>query len=1758
MSLIGWLRTRRTIASVTTLAVLIAAPVTLAVLHDGFPLSDVNLQAKDVWVTNGAQALVGRLNTRITELDGGLTSAQSDVLQNGDSLFVSTADSVSRIDPSFATLMQKITTSGGAQVTFGGSRIAIVRPTDGALWVLDATGPLQFDPKSPPLMKLGAGSSAAVGLDGTVAAASTLKHALYEIPAGSLSPVKKATVDGSTPGVTLVGSHAVALSDGTLVFDDGSKATPQPAVLKLQQPGPQRDTVLVATGSSLLQVTNGGKVTAHDAGIATPSVSADEVAAPVVVGTCIHGVWSGAHRYLGVCDGLKSVVKPVAVNQNDARLQFRVNRDVVALNNVTNGSVWLVDKADIVDAKLDWNQATPPKDDSAKQTTTDPSAIPDLTPAAAIRSPIEHPPVAKPDNLGARPGKTAILDVLANDTDQDGDVLTITAVAGFDPSQGSLDIIQGGRALQFVPAAGFTGGTVSFRYTISDGRGGTDSAAVNVSVSATAESAPVSLGISGVTLEEGKTISYNVLGDWYDPDGDTLILTGATAPNALVRFSPDGLITYTQLGNETGRSIVTIDVSDGIKTTQGQFTVQVEAPGGARPIATPDFATTFVGQPVDISPLSNDLSPSGATLTLSKVSASDSGITVSSNLDSGKVTVVASTPKTYYLDYTVAAGTETNQGVIRVDVIKQPSSPPGPTAVKDVAYLRPNQPVTLSVLDNDVSPSGAVLGIQSVTVPASATRLKVQVLTSTKIKITALSGMTDPVEFQYTISDGTKTSSTGVSVVPLPELAHHQAPIAVDDAAKARVGDIASVSVLNNDYHPDGAQMHLDPILVQADVGDGLAFVTGDQVRLQAPTTPGQYSATYRIYDDFGEAATAKVVFTVLPRDAKNNAAPIPLAITARVFQGATLNVPIPLDGIDPDGDSVTLVGVNPGTLGQVADVTSTSFKYQAYPDKAGTDTFEYQVHDSFGASATGQIRIGVIPRPPTTLSPDAVDDNVAIRPGRVSSVPVLLNDSDPNGYPITLSKKLLEVQTGLTATVDNGLIVVTAPKKTGSYSVHYAIDNGHGGTADAFLIVKVADDAPLQPPVAFDQSVDATKTIGKHTVVVDVLHDAQNPGGLVSDLKIAAVGPGKSLAKANSDGTFTVTLGNTRAAIAYQLTNAIDKLSATAFIVVPPYSDSSPPKLKADFKQPQDTPENTAMSWKLSDILDVPSGRAVQIADPSSVAAGRQAAGVSMVSGKDTIVYTPEKGFRGNTVVTFKVTDTDNSADPIATTISIQVVVGDPTFRDVPPSFADQVIEIQPGEPAKTLDLRGASSHPNPDVIKELTYQNFLAPSGPINASLSSSTLTMSTDVSTPVGTTSVLKFNVVLGSNFSVPGQVTVKVVKSTRPLPQTVDDAEPNGRSSTTYTISPLTNDFNPFADQGKPLKVTDVAFQGDNLGASGLSHTDSTVTVTTGTAKSGTINLIYTVRDATNSADREVQGRITVTVTSAPEPVTSFTVNRNGSSSLTVLFQPPVSSNGAPITGYVVRMASSQGTVTRSDCSPGASCVFTGLTNGSIQTVDISATNNVGTTWSNTQTQTAYGVPSDPGNPRVYSNSDTANATITPQWDQSQQSGGGPVNYIWSWVGSTGGGTARDGSSGDSKVVGQGTYTFTVQACNLGGICSNSVTASRSIAAAPAQQIWVTASGQTVTWHWANLPSGTYGSSYPLRVWRYGHATHPNGFPTNYCSTSAATSEMYVDLSAGGSGSVSLACSQPPADTYSVEPYGTGPYLPHLNVGESWTG
>lgn len=111
---------------------------------------------------------------------------------------------------------------------------------------------------------------------------------------------------------------------------------------------------------------------------------------------------------------------------------------------------------------------------------------------AASAPPINTPPVAVDDVAETTESQAVVIDVLANDTDAELDRLVIAA---FDqPSSGS--VTQAGDTLVYTPIAGFTGDD-TFRYTISDGAGGSASADVDVTVRAAPPPSSQNLVVNG-------------------------------------------------------------------------------------------------------------------------------------------------------------------------------------------------------------------------------------------------------------------------------------------------------------------------------------------------------------------------------------------------------------------------------------------------------------------------------------------------------------------------------------------------------------------------------------------------------------------------------------------------------------------------------------------------------------------------------------------------------------------------------------------------------------------------------------------------------------------------------------------------------------------------------------------------------------------------------------------------------------------------------------------------------------------------------------------------------------------------------------------------------------------------------------------------------------------------------------------------------------------------------------------------------------
>ncbi len=184
-------------------------------------------------------------------------------------------------------------------------------------------------------------------------------------------------------------------------------------------------------------------------------------------------------------------------------------------------------------------------------TTTDPDMTNnDVTSIVTINA----PPIAANDTyMTTEDSGVNTIDVLANDTDADGDDLTIISVT--QGVNGAVVIIDAGKNVTYEPDANWFGADF-FNYTISDGNGRTDTATVNITV-ISVNDMPIAVD-DAYTIDEDTVLvagGSGVLANDNDPDtSDIYQVVGndpVTANGINMVVNPDGIFTYLTNDNAT-------------------------------------------------------------------------------------------------------------------------------------------------------------------------------------------------------------------------------------------------------------------------------------------------------------------------------------------------------------------------------------------------------------------------------------------------------------------------------------------------------------------------------------------------------------------------------------------------------------------------------------------------------------------------------------------------------------------------------------------------------------------------------------------------------------------------------------------------------------------------------------------------------------------------------------------------------------------------------------------------------------------------------------------------------------------------------------------------------------------------------------------------------------------------------------------------------------------------------------------------------
>jgi large repetitive protein len=1587
----------RRAAAATVLAVAVGVAI---VTVSPWSVSSYSLNSAGVWVQQAGGGQVHRVDTSVHAVDASVDEPKGAVVvQDGQEALV--ADPTQLTPLNGATVVNGRATPLGAAypsvqpdhggVVLGDGVLAVRGAEHGAteVWVGTFDGSTITLPPHPQIAFANTDQSTVqidIGRDGTTVAYSDNTHVLEQLVAGADAPTSAIlkAANFSAPQLSVADGQGVVLfpEAKTVDFGDGGSSDISAAggSPELQAWNGTGTSVGLSSDEGLFSVTE-GKGVEH-----LESVVANAPVRPVVDARgCVYGAWgSGAGtRMSRVCpsSGPSVVATRTILQSASASSGFGPNCSPSGLGfrgDALNPVLLSADGCAFVAVgaaffAIAWSDVTT---SSGTQT-----QIQARDPKAAVTE-IHTSPV----DLYARVGTDAYLPVLANDYDTAGDQLYVTGVS---PAAGApvpvapapasdgrtvvLDLRTGSSALE--------GQVVTFTYTVANGRGQSNTGAVTVHIIGLHQAAAPPVLLPGhdspvLYVAKGSSGTYDVLKDWVSLDGMPLSILDASVSrgsSSTVTWSSTGWITVNYDG--TPNTVVTVTVRGfDDQTSSYAVTVKDVGPAPVCPDVVDDVAAGTVGQPIVVQPLKNDQDPSGSGLQLGAVTPLDGGPTPSVN--NGAVTFPpASAARSW--SYTYVA--KTNQcptgsvGYIRTQVVATAY----PIATPFTVNVPNGGAATVDVLDHATDPSGGVLALTCVAWtnapgdPACSTQSPVfggvtSLIDHTgKLRLVDSGGPPGSVGIlTYSVSNATGASTAQIFIVRTVPAAGE--PLLVCHTMNATVapGGVVSVPVLQQSWSSYGRPITVSIPNVPSYPPPSTAWTDGSSIRYFAPS-----SASGRILIPF-EVSTGDVTdgtqdcFVVVQVGTNSSAALDPQNLDVSVVVNGSTTIPVPLttryDGtpVDPNGSSVDLVGVSspPNNGKAVLGADGTSFTY-TNGGLQGLDTFQYEVKNQVGTVGTGTVNILVLPTSTQFAPPVAAPDTFRLLPGSTVNLPVLDNDADPQGRPLSVRVLPSSQSTalGASATPDGLDLHVSIPSscvaKDAAGNCHWVLQYqavaGAEASVPTTVTIQSAPSAGL-PPIAHDVFVAYPKS--GTTASLSLASFVTNPGSGAVTFSLPF---GPSTASVTSSGAFRVTLQQTSEAIVYTATDPGTNLKASGVIWVPGLV-AQPPTLNPD-QGPIKLNVHTgqvSVPVDLGQYLSAPQGAVLQVqnckpSDPDLTITSCQSLHATLTADNSiaTGVYTLN--------VTASASDANGVSNQV--TLGIEVdVTGDTVINvfnaTVPVTLTDTTssnpidlfANVNCGG-CQRVDLNFTAPPSSGPVTVQATQGNsVITLTANTGNKTDNSTVTLPVRVCPPSNSNGCKSFDVVA---HLVPPTVTVSTTQCV--LTVAVNQS---GTCDLTQYVSASVSDGATAAT----LKIGGVTGQppGWTPSVSGLS-----LSITPTTYSASPVTLTYAVSNSYDSST--TNGSVVITTQAKPDapgtPSLGPPPTKSGANQIAVTWIAP-SGNGLPIDSYTATATntSSPGDV-RTCKSSVNSCTIGGLSPGSSYAVTVIATNSLGDSPSSPESQ-----------------------------------------------------------------------------------------------------------------------------------------------------------------------------------------------------------
>ncbi|MEV0896771.1 Ig-like domain-containing protein [Actinoplanes sp. NPDC049802] len=830
-------------------------------------------------------------------------------------------------------------------------------------------------------------------------------------------------------------------------------------------------------------------------------------------------------------------------------------------------------------------------------------------------------PTARDDVAHTASATEVIIPVLLNDSDPNGDPLTVVAVTG---PPGTVRIA--GDTVVFLPSP-LVVGQVVLGYTVSDGTG-TDDGQILVDVANAAPAANNDLA----TVAYLGSVTIPVLANDSDGNQEPLTVKTVAVPSSgtAIPGPGDTHVVYQAAAGFSGTVTFDYTIADTHgATSTGRITVEV---ANAPPVAVDRTVSTPYRTPLTVTALAGALDPNGDPLTVSGATGPAHGLLTHHPDQTLTYTPDDGWSGTDSFTVTVAdtrGGTST--ATVTVTVLNAP-----PTARPEAVTLPTGQPSVIDVLANDEDPNGDPLTVTVDTPPDHGTAS----VSGGRIGYQPAPGWSGADSLRYTISDGRGGTDTATVTIELV----NAFPVARADAAVTGTGEPVTVDVTANDSDPNG-----EPLTVSAwtAAAHGTVAATGTAGTLRYTPDPGFTGVDafgYTAEDPHRASAAAQVTITV------RNAAPVAVDDVYTVRQQGATTLAVLVNDTDANtGQDLMLGGTGAATRGTATPTADGTVGYAPAPGATGQDTFDYTVRDEVGGSDTGTVTVTI------DEAPAATDDQAFTGAATPVDITVLTNDSDPENRPLTVTG------TGNPghgfATVQAHGTIRYAPRHgyTGMDTFGYTIRDPIGNVANARISVRVANASPVARP-------DRAAALAGRPVEVDVLANDtdDNPG---QTLVISAAGPaGRGATTIVGDRVrYTPPAGWTgQDHFRYAVSDGAGGAAETTVEITVTHQI---PYAVADSRA---TPHGRAVTVPvLANDLD-PSGtlRVTAVTEPDH--------GTARNDGGRTVTYTPPRGFSGTAVFGYTAVD----ADGRETGATVTVTVGPP------PNAPDREVTTPPGSP--------------------------------------------------------------------------------------------------------------------------------------------------------------------------------------------------------------------------------------------------------------------------------------------------------------------------------------------------------------------------------------------------------------------------------------------------------------------------------------------